>query len=342
MNAIDRLKPLKDNDKYQNFADFIKANDKFLLTAHIRADGDAIGAICFLYNVLKILKKKVYPVLSDSNPDPKYAFLKGFENIHSIDDGKSDFVPQNAIILDSPTIDRTGKSADFVTSCPNRVFVDHHLKNESSNSLNLVDTSASSTCEILSRIIPYLNIPVTPELAETLYAGIIFDTGNFRFGNTSDKTLLAASALIKLGAEMIKVNKAIFYNWSLLKVKAMAQVLQSITLVRNNRIAISYIPFAYFQSNPYEDKILEGFSDLGLSIDGVRIGIFLREKETDVFKVSLRATGTFNVGSVAEQFGGGGHRKAAACKLEGTYAEVVEQLIQSIQHFNPRLNRKLV
>ncbi|MCD4654896.1 bifunctional oligoribonuclease/PAP phosphatase NrnA [bacterium] len=345
MEPLDRLEPLKNEKKYEEFVDFLINTDNFLLTAHIRADGDAIAAVCFLHKVLRKLNKNVYSVLSDPEPDPKYHFLSGFEYIQSVKNVRSGFhqigfVPRTAIILDSPTFERTGESASLIKSCPQQIFVDHHPGTETINHLNLVDISASSTCEILARLLPYLNIPITPDLAEILYTGISFDTGNFRFSNTSGSALLVASALVELGAKPEKINAAIFFSWSLLKVRIMAQVLQSITLYSNNRVSISHIPLAFFQSNPDVERDLEGFSDLGISMKGVRIAVFLREKESGMFKASLRATGKFDIGSVATQFGGGGHRKAAACQINGTYSEVVELLINSIQKFNPGLNRK--
>ena len=205
---------------------------------------------------------------------------------------------------------------------------------------DLIDTSASSTSEILTRLIPYLPIDLTEKMAEILYTGMLFDTGNFRFSNTTASALNAASVLVESGANPEKLNAAVFYGWSLLKARSMAQVLQSLTLYRNRRIAISHLPHAFFQSHPTLDRELEGFSDFGISLKGVRITAFLKERTPGEYRTSLRAIENFDVESVAKTFGGGGHRKASGCLIKGAYAEVLENLLDAIERSNPHLNRK--
>ncbi len=119
----------------------------------------------------------------------------------------------------------------------------------------------------------------------------------------------------------------------------MAQVLQSIDLVLQRKVAISCLPYAFFASHPGAERELEGLSDLAISIDGVSIAAFLKELDPGVFRISLRAREIWDVGSVAEHFGGGGHRKAAGCQIAGDYSSVIEKLLAVIRHVNPGLRR---
>ena len=340
MNVTTRLTHEKHHEKYQQLAEYLKENDNYLVTAHIRADGDAIAAICFVQEALCLMGKKVHGFVSDPAADPKYSFLQGFDKIGSVNDGMPDFQPETAIILDSPTLERIGSGAELALNCTTRICIDHHLDNDDMSPYDIVDTSASSTCEMLARLIPFLDVNISKELAEILYTGIIFDTGNFRFSNTSARAFMTASALVDLGANPEKLNNRIFYDWSMNRARAKALVLQSLTLYRGKRIAITHLPVAFFDSHPGIERDMEGFSDIGVSIKGVRVAAFLKEKEPGVFKISLRATEDFDVASAAGEFGGGGHRKASGCRVEGEYNDVLEKVLDAIQKHNPRLNRR--
>jgi len=330
------LKPAENTEKYQALADLLRASDDFLITAHIRADGDAVAAICFMKEVLDSLEKRSHCVLSDPSVDPRYGFLRRSDAIHYIDTPPP-FSPVTALILDSPTMERIGPGRHPARLCRQTICIDHHLGQSIFSPYDLVDTSASSTCEILARLLPYLNVTITHPMIEALYTGIVFDTGNFRFSNTSGKTLRTASALVEMGADPERINFNLFYNWSLLKVRAMAQVLQSIRLYQHKRIAVSHLPAAFFAAHPGSEKELEGFSDLGVSLKGVKIAVFLKEREAGAFKISLRAVEAYDVGSIAEMHGGGGHRKAAGCSLEGSYTTVCSRILKTILTCNPTL-----
>lgn len=336
MHPLEQLKPNENAEKYAVFARFLTENDDFLVTAHIRADGDAIAAMCAVKAMLDGLNRRCHCVIADPAADSRYDYLEEFEHIHTLEDPLP-FEPGIALILDSPTMDRIGPDNHPANRCKLKVCVDHHLGQEIFSPYDLVDPGASSTCEILTRVLPYLDIPVTRSLVESLYTGLVFDTGNFRFSNTSGKALHTAAVLVDLGAAPETVNTALFFNWSLLKVRAMAQVLQSLSLHVNRRIAVTHLPAAFFDSHPGAEMVLEGFSDLGVSVKDVKIAVFMKERTPGSFKISLRAIETYDVGSVARMFGGGGHRKAAGCTVTGSFETVRETVLSAVLRCNPRL-----
>ncbi|HPQ40353.1 MAG TPA: bifunctional oligoribonuclease/PAP phosphatase NrnA, partial [bacterium] len=329
MNPLEKLKYVDGGTRYERFIDYLKANDHYLITAHIRADGDAIAAICAVRAILDGLDRQSHCVIADVAADSKYSFLQEFASICTLSDPLP-FEPHTALILDSPTLDRIGPETHPAYRCPVKICVDHHLGASRFSSFDLIDPNASSTCEILSRLLPDLGIPVTPALVDALYTGLVFDTGNFRFSNTTPAALTTASSLVELGANPEKTNTALFFKWSMVKVRAMAQVLQSLSLHAGRRIALTHLPAAFFGSHPHADMELEGFSDLGVSVDGVKVAVFLKERVPGVFKVSLRAVESYDVGSVARSFGGGGHRKAAGCTVEGIFSEVRDSVVSAV------------
>ena len=330
-------------DKSKNWRDFsrvasvLNTHDNFVLTAHIRADGDAIASLCFISNVLRKIGKTAYPVLHDTIPDKKYSFLDEYDHILSCETATIPDTLDTAIVLDSPTLDRTGNAAEWVTRCSHIVCIDHHPGNDGFAGVNLVNTDASSTCEILAQLAKHMTLHLTSAQAQTLYTGILFDTGNFRFSNTGGSTLRTAADLIDHGADPEYISNQLFYKTNMTRIRAMAQTLQSITLLHNKKIAVAFLPFSFFASNPKAENEMEGFSDLAISITGVRIAVLLKELAPMTLKASLRATGNLDVGKVAAQFNGGGHRKAAGCWIKGEYSGVLNMLLKEILRINPRL-----
>lgn len=327
-------------DVFRRTADRLIQAASFIVTAHERADGDAIAAVCTVSELLRRMNKRVVSVLADSRPDPRYAYLLGFDRITSADTDMPAGEWECGLILDSPTLDRIGTSRRWIESCEFHLCIDHHLDPAFPGSDHLIRPSASSTCEILSDLLHFLPVDLTPDLAESLYTGIVFDTGNFRFSNTSSHTLKTASVLVSNGADPERIAARLFYGWSMLRVRAMAQVLQSLTLFFNQQVAITLLPEAFFSSHSECDSELEGFSDLGISVSGVKIAIFFKEKRPNDYKISLRASESYDVGSVAQALGGGGHRKAAGCRWQGTFTEARDAVLSAIIRFNPRLTSR--
>lgn len=321
--------------KFDRIASRIRNTGNTLVTAHIRADGDAIASICFVSGLLRSLGKPFLAVLDDATVDPRYSFLTCFDTIRSFDTHEGTFDAETAIVLDSPTLDRTGRVANLVTACPSILCIDHHPGNGDFATDALIDPSASSTCELLTGLLEPAGITPTPDMVTALYTGIAFDTGNFRFSNTRPSTLRAAAALVDAGADPESISDRLFSRWSMLRVRAMAQVLAGMELLDNRRIAVSMLPYAFFVSHPGAARELEGLSDLAVSIEGVCVAAFLREMQPGNYKISLRARGDWDVGSVAEQFAGGGHRKAAGCQINGDYRDVIAKLVDAIRRTNP-------
>ncbi|MBN1552647.1 bifunctional oligoribonuclease/PAP phosphatase NrnA [bacterium] len=316
------------NTPPKNLFSLLEKSDRVLVTAHIRADGDAIASVCFFSTLLIRMGKSVQAVLHDSNPDNRYSFLHGFDMIcapHSC----SSFNPDMVVILDTPTLKRLGDVQYLIRAGMQSINIDHHESNEMFGTVNWV-AAASSTCEMLYEIAEIYSEYFDTALAEILYTGICFDTGRFRFSNTSERTFRIAAQLVSKGCDVESITENVFYKWSPVKARMMGEILSGMKLIKNGSVAILKLDHTFFISHPDGWQELEGVSDLGISIDGVDLSIFFKELEPGTWKLSLRSKGRYNVNEIAERFGGGGHAQASGCEIKGDFNAIVDQILQNI------------
>jgi bifunctional oligoribonuclease and PAP phosphatase NrnA len=318
-------------DIYSKIWDVLSSRNRFLITAHLRADGDAIASACFFGAVLTRMGKRFWMVLDESSPDDKYNYLECFELFYNTENLPGDFDPEVGIILDTPTRARLGKTAQFLTPDMQTINIDHHVSNKGFDGLDLVDSTASSTCEILVRWLRRYPEFMTPAVAEILYTGICFDTGRFRFSNTRAETLREAAYLVDNGASVENISERVFYQWSFFRAQIMGKILSRIQSIRDGKIVIFSLDHTFFTQYPDGWKELEGVSDLGISLSGVEVSLFMRELKPGAYKVSLRSRGKWDVRAAAALFGGGGHPKAAGCDISGSEKDVIRRLVDAIE-----------
>lgn len=315
--------------QFQIIAAKLREGTQFIVSAHIRADGDAIASVCFVTSLLERLGKTVIPVLHDSVPDQKYSFLQSFSKIRHVQTCPA---PKNAtlVLLDTPNTERMGDVAKWIQQPVEIINIDHHISNIGFGYLDFIDPEASSTCEILMKLWEPFSELMDSRCAEILYTGICFDTGRFRFSNTTAETLRIAARLVHEGARPDYISEIVFYNWSLIHARTIGRALNSLQVHKRGKVVTLLLDNEFFESNPEGWKEVEGISDLGTSIAGIDIALFFKEIEPSRFKVSLRAVDEWDVGRIASVFGGGGHIKAAGCELTGTFDEVCKRLLAEI------------
>ena len=301
----------------------LKTCDRFLISTHVNADGDALSAVLVCGAILRTLGKTYRIVVPDPVPDERYRFLPGFEEIHPFEQ-TLDPVPANVLLaLDVPNMDRIGDVARLLPADTSIIVIDHHESNESFGDLNFVRPEASSTCQLLYEVISEPKLPFDERIATCIYTGVAFDTGGFRFANTSSEALRIAAEMVDRGAQPDVIADAVFHRRSYETTKRLGQVLTSLELHLDGKVSSIYLPGDRF-------KDTEGFINYAIFIDGVEVAFFLREEEESRFRVSLRSKNQINVNRIAQRFGGGGHRKAAGCRMQGPAAEVKALLLEEI------------
>ena len=301
----------------------LKTYDNFLISTHVNADGDAISAVLVCAAILKRLKKTHRIVVHDPVPDERYRFLPGFGEIHPFEQ-TPDPGPVNALLaLDVPTMDRIGDATRLLPEGASVLVVDHHESNEAFGEVNFVRSEVSSTCELLYELVSELKLPFDKEIATCLFTGIAFDTGGFRFSNTSGEALRIAAEMVDHGARPDRIADAVFHRRSYEATKFLGQALNAIELHLNGKVSSIYLPGD-------RSKDTDGFINYALFIDGVEVAFSMREEEQGRFRVSFRSKNRINVNRIAGRFGGGGHGKAAGCRIKGGMSEVKALVLEEI------------
>ncbi|QGT99215.1 hypothetical protein SYNTR_0622 [Candidatus Syntrophocurvum alkaliphilum] len=304
--------------------------NNYIIVGHSIPDGDCIGSMIGLYLVLLKMNKKSIMLLEDPVP-PIYHFLFGSNMILKPQDiSKNDF--ENIIYLDCSDKNRVGESvADFLNDKRYIINIDHHATNELFGNINLVNPEASATAEIITNLIPLLNVDITKDIANALFTGIVMDTGSFQYSNTTSETLKIASYLIDSGVEQEKVRINLFESKSHKEVLLLRKSLQSLKVSSDGKIAWMQLSIDDIKELDVKDLHPEGIINHTRSIKGVEVGILFRETSPGIVKVGFRSKSAIDVAQIAKKFGGGGHEKAAGARLEGRLDDVKSKVLNSVK-----------
>ena len=306
----------------------LASGDRFLLTTHEGPDGDALGSLLAMHHVLTGLgKDSVMFLAAKEFPLPvEYRFLPLEEVFH---EPPADVVDRTLVFLDCGNIDRM--PASFLRrEGAQLINIDHHHDNTRFGSVNVVETAASCTAQIVLEIAKRLGAAITPEIASALYVGLVTDTGRFMYENTGADAHRMAAELIEAGVDVDDTYRRLYERVPLEKLKLVARALEKIERFDDDRLAITYLSHEDYATTGGGEVLTEGIIDFLRSLEGTRIAAVIRDK-TDggsfARKVSLRSTdGSIDVSEIARRHGGGGHRRAAGFGTDLPYPELVEFL----------------
>ena len=295
----------------EQIVQIIKANTNFVLHGHVSPDGDAIGSCHGLAFALQKLGKKV-AVMMDEYPQ-KFNIIPGQE-FYCKD---IDFEVEVFIALDCADTMRLGSGLSLFNAARHTICIDHHASNKGFAHVNYIESHTSSTSEIVFNLVKKLT-PLTKDMAAALYAGIICDTGGFKFSATSPATMHAAGELMATGIDFTNIYNRLMFMRTLPAAKAMAIVMQNAVVTEDGHVIYSHITTQMLQDVDATSKDLEGVIEHLLCTNDVLIAVFVCEKgDGKHSKISLRAH-RHDVGGVAVKLGGGGHRLAAGATVADT------------------------
>lgn len=308
----------------------IKQYQRFLITTHVRADGDGIGSEIALYHALTGMGKSVC-IVNDSPIPQIYKFI--------IPDAGMCIYPEVSkehaevvFTLDSPTLERLGKIQGIIPNDAIIINIDHHISNEYFGNINWVAEDVCATGAIILALLKEMNIDITPDIATALYVAIVTDTGRFTHSNTTPEALRAAAFLIERGARHTEISKNVYNTNPFNLTQLHAQVLHTINLHAGNRIATVWLTKEMLEKTHVDAIDTQEFADIPVSIDGVTIGVLFREMtKPNWVKVSLRSRNGFDVNAIAKKFGGGGHKYAAGCEIQGGIADVQQRILGELE-----------
>ncbi len=309
----------------------IKEGDDFLVSSHINPDGDAIGGMLAIGWLLNKLHKR-YAIVVDSLPSEKFKYLSDFKKIVTYSESlKIEFNIKNLITVDVPNLERLEKVNRLLPKGIKVVNIDHHESNSNFGDINFIDFRACSCTEMVYDLINSFGMTLDKDVAESIYTGLVIDTGRFRFSNTTPRAFEISAKLLEAGTRVSFIAEWLYHTNSAESLKGLGMLLDSLDMNMNGRIAFVHFDNEYLKSEEGSKMDTEGFINYPLSIENVEVAALLQEIEKGKVKVSLRSkSNNINVNKIAAIFGGGGHAKASGCRISGTITDVKKLLLQEI------------
>lgn len=311
----------------------LRQTDKFLLTTHQNPDGDALGSLLGMHQVLTALgKDSVMFMTADQFPLPYEYRHMPMDDVHR--EAPADVADRVLVFLDCGSIKRM--PVDFALRDGARILnIDHHHDNTCFGSVNLVMPKVSCTAEIVHRLANELDVDVTPAMAESLYVGLVTDTGRFMFENTTPEAHRMAAELLEAGVASHHVYQQIYENLPESRLRLLARALVNLERHEGGALTMTHLTREDFLETGSTEADSEGVVDFFRAVEGTAVGCLVRarltEGDEDSSKVSLRATDDrVDVSVIAGGFGGGGHRQAAGFFTELSLADLVERLRSEI------------
>ena len=312
----------------------LRGGEKFLLTTHENPDGDALGSLVAMNEILRALGKDTAMFMSaEELPLPyEYRDLPLGGMLHALPEDADE---RTIVFLDCGNIDRM--PVTFLRRDDAHIVnIDHHHDNTRFGTANLVVDGASSTAEIIWDLNKDLGVELTQEIAEALYVGLVTDTGKFQYENTTVASHLMAADLLAHGVEVHEIFRRLYENVPFAKLELLARVLSRVERVDGGRLTISYILRSDYEQTGADENFSEGIVDHIRALEGTVVAALVREQLKDgregVQKVSLRASADeVDVSVIARKEGGGGHRQAAGFSTTRSLADLIEFLRQEIE-----------
>jgi len=319
---------------WESLRSIIDENERFVLSSHVRPDGDALGSELAVAGILEGLGKTVRIVNPSDKPehlkflDPTDKALKLGQGVDAAQVADTDV----HIILDTSAwnqLSDVGKI--FEKSSATKVVIDHHVSADDLGAIEFKDTRAEATGAIVFRMAESLGFPINTEMAIALFCAIATDTGWFRFSSTTSDTMRIAGRLIDLGVQPHVLYRQLYEQHSLSRVKLAGRVLGRVSVECGGRLAFTSVERDDFVQTGAKPADTEDLVNECLRIGGVECAFIAVEQQNGSVKLSFRSRTNVNVAQVAEQFGGGGHKQAAGAVLSGPLASALTQVVAAMK-----------
>jgi len=302
----------------------------FLITSHARPDGDAVGSVLALAEILDQLGATVDVILADPIPNI-YKTLPGLSRIRQTSSAPTGAAANGeatapVVILECHCIERTG-----LAGLEGRLIlnIDHHTSGQNFGAVNWIDPDACAVAAMVYRLALAAGVTITPTMATCLYTAIMSDTGTFTYPGTSSDTFALAHELTLKGANPARIARDVYFSNPLSKIRVLGAALGN--LQYDNPLAWSWVTQQELEDTHADAEDCEGVINHLIGIEGAEAAAFLRELPNGQFRLSIRSKGKINVARVAEALGGGGHRSASGCTLEGPLNHAVDSILTQLR-----------
>jgi phosphoesterase RecJ-like protein len=322
------------NEKVKKILSLIEESSTVLITSHRDPDGDSVGSQLALAELLES-RGKTCRIVNQGPLSSKYMFLDPQKRIVDVDDPKlrNDALAgfDLVFVLDCTSLTRLGKVENLVPPEATWVNIDHHPDNERFGTVNYLDVGASATGEMIFSVLEACDFPISPAVANQLYAAILSDTGRFKFPNTSARCMRVCAELVASGADPKQVTNQIYFNHSPGFLRLLGSILSRPEISDQGRICAMTLKQNLMTDLKIDPREVEGVVDYSLFLKGVEIGLLFTEKGASKTKVNLRSQNEYDVSKIARGFGGGGHRNAAGCTLDHNLEQTKRIILEQVE-----------
>lgn len=300
---------------------YLKEHDNYLVLTHASPDGDTLGSAYGLKYGLKKLGKKVQVICPDEIPH-KYDYF--------IDDSECDFIPETVVAVDVADIKLLG---DMWERFEGRIDlnIDHHVSNTHYAKRLYLDADAAATAESVYEILDELGVEFDTKIANALYTGLSTDTGCFKYANVTVRTHEIAAKLHAIGVDAADINRIMFDTKSKGRVKMEMMVLNGAEFHFDERCMMLAVTRDIQKKTGCTKSDMEGVASMSRSVEGVLVGVAIKESEKDVFKISLRTYDPLDASEICKKLGGGGHKAAAGCTVNGNLKQAKAAILGAIK-----------
>lgn len=321
--------------KFNPIIAFLEQNQRFLLTAHETPDGDAIGSEVAMYEALRYLDKEVRII----NADPitqKYQYLNPDNRIELLEETgvPEDLKEWVLIILDTNDINNIGRVCQDVLPIVRSYFIlDHHEEQDNIETGNLIESDASSTCELLYKLFQEMEIPLNRLMADALYTGIVYDTGSFIYPKTSADTFGIARELVAAGVNPNDIYIRIYESNSISSLRLQSRILSTLELYYDQHVAVQTMLKEDLTESGAVYEEADTLINIPLKSEHIRVSIFFKENDAGLLRCSLRSKGNIDVAIIAQSYNGGGHKTAAGFKSLYPLEVIKQKVLDSLEKY---------
>ena len=320
---------------WQRFAEIIRSASQIILTVHQRPDGDCIGSVLAMREILLALGKEVRIFAPHQTPPP-LAFLDPHGLVTALEDMTCEDTQwlQTAdlfFVLDTSSWAQLGDMATlFRESSAKKIVLDHHVKGDDIGAEAFIDSEAEATGALVFQAAEALNVPVTAEMARSIYVAIATDTGWFRFASVTSNTFRTAAALLDRGAKPDELYRELYEQETLGRVRLIGRTLSKAESYLDGQFLVTWILLEDFEAAGARSSDSEDIVNMLLQVRGSKMALLISELKDKTFKISFRSRCSVDCSVLAAQFGGGGHKKAAGALSSLPFDETKQMLVDAM------------
>ena len=301
---------------------YLKKHDNYIILTHASPDGDTLGSAYALYYGLNEIGKKASVLCADVIPKKYDYFVRGTDHIKREDATIVAVDVADKILLG----DLKEEFGNIVNLC-----IDHHISNSQYAENLYLDATAAATTEIIFELLSLMRVNINDVTAKALYTGLVTDTGSFKYSTVTAKTHIIAAMLYEYNINASEINRLMFDTKPKKLLELEKQVLETAEYHFDDKCMLLTVTDKMQESTGCSGTELDGIAVISRSVEGVKVGVTVKQTDQNKFKVSVRTYEPFDASAICKKLGGGGHKGAAGASVSGSLAEVKEMILNAVK-----------